>query len=461
MRRREILVFTAAFVVVLLGGAALAQVGAFSSAPDPGPSLLSAAAAADTTPATEEEVPSTTVTEDVASTLETATNVPAAATDIADSESEPSEQPRDDAPPKEEAPPKGDNDTTPPPLEILFPKNDQHFGDDVIAFEGTTEPGARVFAGSYEADVDEEGSWRIVLILSPGGNVVTFKAEDAAGNTTEQSLKVYLDQQEVGKEFTANQKWEVVEGHPAENKYYGTGTPGASVSVGSEYGDGAGKIGDSGEWSFYVEFPGAPCNQSFGVVVESGEHRREFTMRYVCAGEHEFTIHQEHIENTSLWTKFYGTGVPGDTIWAASDYGTGQTTVEASGEWYLELHLGETVPPNQKITVIIESSSGDRAEAWFKWVVEEKDVEFTANQKYGSCDSEIPWDKFWGTAHPGSVIEVVSPHGSGTTTADEAGNWLVEVEFPDAPFGEEFTVVIESSDGGRATFGFVRLGGDK
>ncbi len=33
MRRREILVFVAAFAVVLLGGAALAQVGTFTSAP--------------------------------------------------------------------------------------------------------------------------------------------------------------------------------------------------------------------------------------------------------------------------------------------------------------------------------------------------------------------------------------------------------------------------------------------
>ena len=54
MRRREILVFIAAFVVVLLGGAALAQVGTFSSTP------ASDAAAISAQPAGEDPTPDTT-----------------------------------------------------------------------------------------------------------------------------------------------------------------------------------------------------------------------------------------------------------------------------------------------------------------------------------------------------------------------------------------------------------------
>jgi hypothetical protein len=455
MRRREILVFAAAFVVVLLGSAALAQVGAFSADAAAEPATLSVAAAEqavptglgdDMTPAAaigDSDGPTTTTAESPGTGAEAAVGVP-------------SDPPESDESLWDEVPP-AEGDTIPPPLVVLFPESGQHFEKDVIAFEGTTEPGAKVTAGSYEADVDQDGNWRIVLVLSPGGNLVKFKASDAAGNVTEKTLEVYLDEQEAGPEFTAHQKWETVDGYPAKNKYYGTGTPGTTVWVGSEYGAGSTTIGEGGEWAFYVEFPGAPCNDTFPVAVESGEHRVEFSMKYVCA-ESKFSVHQDYIENTDPWTKFSGTGVPGDTIWAASEYGTEQTTVESSGEWDLKLHFGEGTPANEKVAVVIESSSGDRAEFWFKWVVTDEEVGFTANQKYGSSDADVAWDKFWGTAKPGAIVEVGSPYGGGTTHADEAGNWLIEVEFPDAPIGEEFTVVIETSFGDRATFGFVRRG---
>ncbi len=468
MRRREILVFTAAFVVVLLGGAALAQVGTFTSSPAADATLdaaasdaaaLSEADEAETAATTTETAPApTTGTETAALNSDRSTET--------DKETDPTEPPKDEEepsdPPKDEEEPKEDQDTTPPPLAILFPENDQHFDDKVVAFEGETEPGARVFGGNYEADVDSDGNWRIVLILSPGGNTVKFKAKDAAGNITEKSIKVYLDiEEEIEKEFTANQKWEVFDGVPPKNKYYGTGTPGTTVWVGSEYGDGSMKIDSNGEWLFYVEFPTAPCNESFTVVVENENHRREFTTKWACA-THEFSVTHKYAENTSLWTKFYGTGTPGDTIWAVSEYGEAQTTVESNGEWFVKLHFSDDVPPNDEIKVVIESSRGDRAEFWYVWIVEEdKEIEFTANQKYGSCDAEIPYDKFWGTAQPGATIWVESPYGGGTTTAGEDGSWDIQVDFPEAPFGETFTVVIESSDDGRATFSFIRLGEDK
>ncbi len=410
----------------------------------------------DSTPAIEDPKPTTTAVDDKVAAETAAQN---------DDESRPADPPKDEEPPadppNDEKPPT-EADTTPPPLAILFPENEQHFDEKQIAFEGETEPGARVLAGKYEADVDDEGNWRIVLILNPGGNLVTFTAKDEAGNVTEKSVKVFLDAaEEVDTKFSATQKWEAVDGHPAENKYYGTGTPGTKVWVGSDYGDGSIKIDENGEWKLYVKFPEAPCNEKFTVVVENENNRVEFKMKYVCAS-HDFSVRQEYIENTSLWTKFFGTGNPGDTIWMVSEYGEAQTTVESNGEWYSKLHLSDDVPANTKIGIVVESSSGDRAEAWFKWVVEEiGEVDFTANQKYGSCGEGVPYDKFFGTASPGTTIWVESEFGSGTTTADSNGNWLVKVEFPQAPGGEAFTVDVESSDGGWATFSFIRIGEDK
>lgn len=450
MRRREILVFTAAFVVVLLGGAALAQVGTFASSPGSDAATLSASPA-------DEQAP------DVAEPIrqEPATTTTVAAPDLESdkvAESDNETQPTD--PPKENEPPEA-GDTTPPPLAILFPENEQHFDEKQIAFKGETEPGARVLAGRYEADVDEEGNWQIVLILSPGGNLVTFTAKDEAGNTTEKSIKVFLDAEEpTDKEFTATQKWEVVDGYPAENKYYGTGTSGTTVRVGSAYGNGSVKIDDNGEWRLYVKFPEAPCNEKFTVVVENEANRREFTMKYACAS-HEFSATQKYGENTDPWTKFYGTGRPGDTIQVVSDFGSVETKVESNGEWYAKLHFNDNLPANKEIKIVVESSSGGRAEFGFTWIVKEAEqVEFTANQKYGSSSEAVPYDKFWGTAAPGSTVSVESPYGGGTTTADCKGNWAIKVEFPEAPFGEAFTVVVASSDGGRATFTFTRTGDD-
>ena len=134
--------------------------------------------------------------------------------------------------------------------------------------------------------------------------------------------------------------------------------------------------------------------------------------------------------------------------------------VEENGEWFIKLHFSDDVPPNDEIKVIIESSSGNRAEFWYVWIVEEKEIEFTAHQVYGECGEEIPYDVFWGTATPGATIWVESPYGLGSTTANEKGDWEIRVDFPEAPFGETFTVVVDSSDGGYKQFSFTRTGED-
>lgn len=460
MGRREILVFVAAFAVVLLGGAALAQVGTFGSTPDSETATLSAADGADT-------VEATAPAAETAGNEEAETDKVTTSTSKPPEDKEPVDPPADDKPPVEDPPkdeePPADVDETPPPLEILFPENEQHFDEDHIAFEGKTEPGARVLAGPYEADVDDEGNWRIVLILSPGGNQVTFKAKDAAGNTAEASIKVFLDREtEVEKEFTAHQKWEVVDGYPAENKYFGTAQPGTKIWVGSEYGEGSTTAGDNGEWLVRVKFPEARCNETFRVVVEAeGDHRREFRMKYACA-THEFTANQKYGENESPWTKFYGTGIPGTTVWVGSDFGSAETTVESNGAWLVKLHFNDNLPANKEVGVVVEGEGG-RVEFGFFWIVKKTtEVEFTANQKYGSCGEAVPYDKFFGTAAPGSTIWVESPYGTGTTTAGAEGYWDIRVDFPEALVGEPFTVVVESTDGGYAEFTFVRTGdGDK
>ena len=138
------------------------------------------------------------------------------------------------------------------------------------------------------------------------------------------------------------------------------------------------------------------------------------------------------------------------------------------GEWALELVLS---PGKNKVTFEAVHPSGatevETVTVWYDAPKDEepkedpKDVAFTANQKYGSCGEEVPYDKFWGTAQPGSTITVSSPYGSGSTTASEKGKWDLKVKFPTAPVGKTFEVTVTSSSGGSKTFTFTNTGSGK
>ena len=74
-------------------------------------------------------------------------------------------------------------DTTPPAIRVTSPDDGATLTDRVVAFRGTTEPGAEVTSGPYDADVSDSGEWQIELVLAPGANGATFTATDSAGNS--------------------------------------------------------------------------------------------------------------------------------------------------------------------------------------------------------------------------------------------------------------------------------------
>jgi hypothetical protein len=346
-----------AFAVVLIGGVAMATVGVFGgdSNDDPTPVVAEQPDEPDETPAPEEakrsEPPADAPREDPP-----ATEPPADA---------PKPEPPADEP-KEEGEPEPEKDTTAPELVITSPEDGARVEIEVVTFRGEVEPGATVSWSKYDADVTDGGAWSIALKLAAGKNVMVFVATDPAGNTAEKSVTVYYEDPEPKHQFTAKQKWEIVDGDPAVNIYWGTAAPGAKVWVGSDHGSKTVTAGPEGGWEMHVTFD-APCNTWIGVVVESGSHRKVFEMKRACADEHPFT----------------------------------------------------------------------------------------ASQQYGECSEATPFDVFHGTAAPGATIWVESPYGSGTTTATAKGAWELRVNFPEAPRGKTFEVVVESSGGGRKVFTFV------
>lgn len=387
-------VFAAAFAVVLLGGLALAQVGALrpTTAPELDEVTLVSAISADAASDTASESGSTDAGRDNNGKVDGTTEDPAPGDGKVD-DGEPGDKPDDGEGYGEEGPgdgEKGDGgeegggddddddpeDTTPPRIEILHPEDGQVFHEKTITFEGKTEPGAKVTAGRYEADVDREGNWHIRLVLTEGRNLARFTATDAAGNSSEATVTVVYEPEREDPpktEFSAHQKYGSSAANPPYDVFHGTAKPGAGIVVESEYGSGRTEADAEGHWEIKVTFPEAPVGKGFKVVVESTDGGRAVF---------EF-VHK-----------------------------------------------------------------GDKTEH-----------EFTANQKYGSCGEDVPYDVFWGRADAGERIWVESPYGSGVTEAGPEGHWEIKVEFPEAPKGKVFEVVVEAENGGRKVFTFVNTGG--
>ena len=81
-------------------------------------------------------------------------------------------------------------DTTPPDLHITSPSDGATVEDRVVTFEGTSEPGARVYSGPYEASVEKDGDWTLKLVVSSEGSNAKITAEDKAGNSVTESVLV-------------------------------------------------------------------------------------------------------------------------------------------------------------------------------------------------------------------------------------------------------------------------------
>jgi hypothetical protein len=157
-----------------------------------------------------------------------------------------------------------------------------------VEFGGVTEPGATVLAGPYQAQVDDDGTWRIVLILSPGPNEARFVARDAAGNEAVALITVFyvppvattfpLETTTTEKElaeFDANAFYGSCTEQPPFDIYYGMGVPGSTIYVQSPYGSGVTTVNGEGQFEIQVFFPEAPPGEGFLVKVKDQYGRQE------------------------------------------------------------------------------------------------------------------------------------------------------------------------------------------
>lgn len=203
-------------------------------------------------------------------------------------------------------------DETPPKIVILHPADGQVFERREVVFEGEVEPGAKVYSGPHEAEVSENGAWRMVLVLDKGENTVTVKAKDEAGNIgrdqvtvvyrapepepkpapreeepreekpSEEKPKEEKPREEEPREekpaewaFSAKQLYGECSETPPYDVFHGTGKPGSVIHIESRFGGGVAEVGEKGGWEMKVVFESAPLNEVFAVHVEDqfGNHK--------------------------------------------------------------------------------------------------------------------------------------------------------------------------------------------
>ncbi|MGQ0850083.1 MAG: hypothetical protein ACT4OP_13425 [Actinomycetota bacterium] len=193
-------------------------------------------------------------------------------------------------PPKTSSPAPVPPDTTPPFLHVTSPEDGMEFTERNVTFAGTTEPGTEVFAGQFEAAVDAGGSWQIVLILSEGANPVRLTARDGAGNESYAAITVYYSEPATTTPTVVEKEPSVFEAHamfgtcnltPPYDIYYGTGQPGSTIHVQSEFGSGSVMVNSEGQWELQVFFPTAEPGRVFPVkVFDTYGRQRVFEFQY-------------------------------------------------------------------------------------------------------------------------------------------------------------------------------------
>lgn len=173
----------------------------------------------------------------------------------------------------------------------------------------------------------------------------------------------------------------------------------------------------------------------------------------------EGTVFQEKI------ITFAGVAEAGSEVYV----GPYKATIDGDGNWHIELTLA---PGNNTVTFKVIDADGNIATTSVTVVYDPPvttttapaptttsppapvEIAFSANQKYGSCDLEDPYDIFWGTAPPGSAVVLSSEFGSATVSANANGDWEKKVYFVGIPEYVEFPITVTGVNGS-ANFSFI------
>lgn len=416
---RQVAMFVAGFAVVAVAGVAVAQTSFF---------------AGDTTTTEEGYAHSSTEVPDVASPTTTVKKATEPTTAVVKTKAEP------DVPIAKD-----------PPVELAFSittADGTRVESGEITLTGSVTPGGFVWSGEHEAFVDEEGNWELTVPLVHGKNVVYVGAK-VEGVSKQKAITVHWGDPLV---------WDITQKVGASKtpieKFYGTGSPGMTITASSKYGTASTTIGKSAEWWLEVGFSSAP-GTTFPVTVTTSTGWSK-TYSFSHLGETNepvskaWTINHKYATNQEPWTKFYGTGTPGTRITATSPYGSAETEVGKTGEWYLKVWFD--VAAGTAFEVEVANSAGYSGAFGFQYLAST----FEVTQLYGTSAENPPYDVFTGRTAPHTWVKAWSEYGSAKVEANAEGWFEVKVYFEGAPYDVPFTVDVIDGLGNKKSFSFVR-----
>lgn len=153
-------------------------------------------------------------------------------------------------------------------------------------------------------------------------------------------------------------------------------------------------------------------------------------------------IHQKNAvsDASTPYTMFAGTAEPGTVVVATSAYGSADLVVGESGEFLLKLWF-EAPPTGEAIPIVLQV--GEQSfDFSFTWLWNPGEIALTAHQTYGGSDAATPYEKFFGTAPPGTVIVATSAYGTADAVAGEHGEWYLKLWFEGQPANEAFPISV-------------------
>lgn len=156
------------------------------------------------------------------------------------------------------------------------------------------------------------------------------------------------------------------------------------------------------------------------------------------------------------YTVFYGRGEPGSVVSAVSAYAEGNATVGVDGGFELKLWFDPRPPAGLEFPIMVVVD-GESYQFLFTSTFDPDNIDFTAHQTYGASDDADAYEKFFGTAPPGTEVVATSAYGSASAVADDHGRWHLKLWFEgplplDEPFDVTLTMGSETF-----TFSFVSV----
>ena len=423
MKQKPIFVALVAFAIVFVGGAALAGIGS-------SPQVVSAPSSDGATAEFAVDKSTTTVPE----------------------------RDKDATPTTEVEKKKKDDeraDTKPPRFSILKPESGTRVDTAVIEVSGAVEEGATVYRDDQRAH-QEGNRWAMRVELDEGRNALTFYAVDEAGNKSRRTVFVYFEEPD-----TTPPRFSFNSPRDGSETTYKVITVRGEIEEGAHvlYGDKRAEV-EGQKWKINVELRLGLNELEFVAVDEAGNRRVKTLTITRLEKEPEpqgprfaITSPENGTRTDDQVIVVKGGVTPGSKVF----YGDQQARVDGD-DWKIEVKLrkGENV---LRFKAIGEDGGKTSASITVWYVGEDAEYEFSANQKYGSCSEDKPYDIFYGTAKPGSVVEVGSPYGNGRVEVGERGKWEIKVFFEGAPVDEPFKVTVAASTGESKHFTFVNTGG--